>query len=400
MTTPRAGTLVDRFTSPLAILVLAALLRIALLSILGNQTYWADTKEYETTAMQFLTGQGPEGGTPRAPLYPLLMALGFKLGGAGNYQAIRVLQLGLAVLLIHVAGRLAWRVAGPVAQRLTMFALAVSPTATFTAAMLYPTVLYSLILAVITLAAWKLADRPTWRRAALLGTAITLGWLTDQVIVAPVSAVMLWLGFRVRQQGAPLLRGIALSLLVAAALAVPYMQWQRAAYGGKAIFMQKAQYVLYWSRSDSLMSKSRAVRMPEQAGFHPLSAREFVARERELVMTQPAAYAHDVASEFAHFFAPMPDRVQTQNRFNRGPILLLGALYAAPLLGLALLGLFVGRVPLRDRLLAAAVVLATAAFYSLFFTQTRYRIPVEPQLCLLAALGAMRLLPGKRNPPS
>ena len=41
------------------------------------------------------------------------------------------------------------------------------------------------------------------------------------------------------------------------------------------------------------------------------------------------------------------------------------------------------------------IVLATAAFYSLFFTQTRYRIPVEPQITLLAALGALRLIPRK-----
>ena len=39
------------------------------------------------------------------------------------------------------------------------------------------------------------------------------------------------------------------------------------------------------------------------------------------------------------------------------------------------------------------MVLATAAFYSFFFTQTRYRIPVESHLVVLAALGIQRAFP-------
>ena len=37
----------------------------------------------------------------------------------------------------------------------------------------------------------------------------------------------------------------------------------------------------------------------------------------------------------------------------------------------------------------ALVVLATGTFNAFFFSQTRYRIPVEPQLLVLAALGVM-----------
>jgi len=39
------------------------------------------------------------------------------------------------------------------------------------------------------------------------------------------------------------------------------------------------------------------------------------------------------------------------------------------------------------------VVLSTAVFYSFFFTQARYRIPVEPQLITLAALGMASAFP-------
>ena len=400
MTAPLRPSLGDRLTSPIAILAIAALLRMAFLIVLGNHTYWADTHEYEKTAMQFLLGHGPETGTPRAPLYPLLMALGFKLGGVANYQAIRILQLILSVLMIHLTGVLAKRVAGPDVQRLTMVAMAVSPTLVFTANMLYPTVLYSLLLLGVTLLAWRLAERPSLRAAAMLGVGLVLGWLSDQVFIAPAFAVLLWLGGQVRRAGAPLARVLVVTLGVAAALAVPYLRWQQDAYGGKAVFMQKAQYVLHWSRSDSLMASMRHVQLPPDHPYRPLGAREFVEQERTLLQSQPVAYVHDVAFEFLHFFTPMPDRVQTQNRFNRGPVLWLGAAYAAPLMLLALFGALCGRAAVRDRVLLALVVLATAAFYALFFTQTRYRIPVEPQLCLLAALGAARLFPDKWKRPS
>ncbi len=397
MTAVLRPSLGDRLTSPFAILAIAALLRLAFLIVLGNRTYWADTLEYEKAAMQFLLGHGPEGGTPRAPLYPLLMALGFKLGGVANYQAIRIIQLILSLLLIHLTGVLAKRTAGPDVQRLTMVAMSVSPTLVFTSNMLYPTVLYSLLLLSVTLTAWRLVDRPTKMDAALLGAGLTLGWLTDQVFIAPAFAVLLWLGWHVRRVGAPLARAIVLALVVSGSLAVPYLRWQQEAYGGKAVFMQKAQYVLHWSRSDSLMASSRQVQLPPNHAFRPLGAREFVDQESALLRTQPLAYVHDVAFEFLHFFAPMPDRVQTQNRFNRGPVLGLGAAYTGPLLLLALFGALRGRAAVRHRLLFALVVLTTAAFYSLFFSQTRYRIPVEPQICLLAALGVARLLPDKQK---
>lgn len=390
----------DRLTSPAAILVLAATLRLLFMVFLGNRTYWADTLEYEKTAMQFLSGQGPEGGTPRAPLYPLLMASGFRLGGVGNYQMIRVLQIILSIALIHLAGRLAFGFAGAQVQRMTMLALAISPTMVFAANMLYPTALYSALILTLTWSAWQLSQRRSPRNGLILGAAVALGWLTDQVFIAPASGVILCLLFGFRHRTARLVSGLSLALMVAACLAVPYLLWQRAAYGGKAIFMQKAQYVLHWSRSDSLMSSTRAVRMPRGGEFRPLGAGEFMKREWALVRTQPVAYVHDVGFEFAHFFAPLPDRVQTQNRFNRGPILWLGALFTTPLLLLALLGLIHGPAARRDRWLLGCVVFATAAFYALFFTQTRYRIPVEPQISLLAALGFERLVSGKRNPSS
>ena len=105
------------------------------------------------------------------------------------------------------------------------------------------------------------------------------------------------------------------------------------------------------------------------------------------------AYAHDWLWELLHFFRPVADRVQSQNRYTQKFILLVGGMHFVCLLTLALLGAGIGTGRRSARVLLGAIVLATAVFYSFFFTQTRYRIPVEPHLIVLAALGVQRAFP-------
>ena len=94
-----------------------------------------------------------------------------------------------------------------------------------------------------------------------------------------------------------------------------------------------------------------------------------------------------------HFFQPIPDRVTTKNRFNTKVILWVGGVWFSLVLSLSILGFVRGDASWRGRLLLAGVVFATAAFYALFFTQTRYRIPVEPEMVVLGAFGVAYLFP-------
>jgi len=119
----------------------------------------------------------------------------------------------------------------------------------------------------------------------------------------------------------------------------------------------------------------------------------FVAREMGLFLSRPVAFLHDYLFELLHFFKPIADRVTSQNRFNTLPVLLVGAAWFVGLLSLSLVGLIAGAAPLRGRLLLATVVMSTAMFYAFFFTQARYRIPIEPQLVVLAALGIAKAFP-------
>jgi 4-amino-4-deoxy-L-arabinose transferase-like glycosyltransferase len=368
------------------------LLRFVHVVTLGNHYYFGDTLEYEAAALRILHGVGLDKVSPRAPLYPLFMALSFWIGGEGNYLVTRLLKLVLAFLLMVVVSRLAGRLGGRSAATLAAAGIAIAPTIVFVSGLLYPTTLYMTLLAAFTLVAWDLGQRPRGRDGALLGLLFALGWLTDQVFLAPAGAVGLWLVVRLPRLGAPLARSLAVGAIVTAALTLPYVLMLDR-IGGDGVFMRKAQTVLHSARTDPVLAHDRWVHFAPDTPFTPLSPQGFLRREGRLFAHAPLAYLHDWVWEFLHFFRPVPDRVQSENRFTQPVVLYAGGLYFLVLLTLAILGLGFGTGPRDGRALLALVVLATAAFYSFFFTQARYRIPVEPQLIVLAALGMQRAFP-------
>lgn len=378
--------------SPWTWIVIGSLLRLLHVLSLGNRYYFGDTVEYEAAALRLLHGMGFEQASPRAPLYPMFMALSFWIGGESNFYVTRLLKLFLAIGLMVVMTRLALRLGGRTAATLTAFGMAVAPTIVFVSGLLYPTTLYMLLLASFTLVAWRLGESARARDGIGLGLFFALGWLTDQVFLAPAGAIGLWLLWRLREQGAALARALAIAAIVAAAVAMPYMLALQQ-MGTERVFMRKAQTVLHSARTDPVLSRERWVRFAPDAPFEALSPQRFIWREGQLLAHQPISYLHDWAWEFLHFFRPVPDRVQAENRFTQPIVLYAGGLYFLALLTLSILGLGYGAGPRRGRWLLASAVLATAAFYSFFFTQTRYRIPIEPHLIVLAALGVQRAFP-------
>lgn len=378
---------------PATLLALALLVRVAFALSMGNRYYFADTKEYEDTALRLLAGLPPGEHSPRAPLFPAFMAMGFLIGGVKNYVFVRVLQALVSTAIVALAMRLAHRLGGAGAMTVTGVFMAFGPLYVFTSGMLYPVTLYSLMLLGVVKAALRLDDRPGAGAAIVMGTAMLLGWLTDQVMIAPIAAVLAWLAWPTGARLAHRLAFVALATVIFVGGMAAYANTQRHAYGGKAVFMSKAQYVLHYARTDSTLASHRRVRFPAGSVHEPLGASAFVKRELGLLARQPGDYLADVTRELVHFFQPLPDRIQTRNQYNRPGVLWLGVAHFLPVLLLALVGAIASGARPRQRALLVGVVLATAAFYSLFFTQTRYRVPIEPMLVVLAALGFRKLFP-------
>ena len=373
-------------------IVLGLLVRIAHVLTLGNRFYFGDTVEYEQVALRMLHGIHQAGANPRLPGYPLLLALSFWIGGEDNFGVARLIQLMLSVVHMDLVVRLARRLGGAPAAAMAAPVVALAPTLVFIAGLLYPTLLYSIVLMALTLLAWEIAERPTILHGVLFGALVACGLLIDMVIAAPVLAIGIWVLVTGRRHGARVALALAAAVASTLILAGPYFVLQRS-QGHDRVFMAKAQAVLHDARTDAELSRDRWIRFPPDQPFVPLKPGAFIAREFALFRAQPVAFLHDYVLELLHFFKPLVDRVTTKNRFTTLPVLIVGAAWFVALLSLSMVGLIAGSGPLRGRLLLATVVLSTAAFYSFFFTQTRYRIPVEPQLVALAALGMTSAFP-------
>jgi hypothetical protein len=194
-------------------------------------------------------------------------------------------------------------------------------------------------------------------------------------------------------------RAVLLVLLATAATSAPWLIHQKVAFGRAGFHLQKADYVMNIARADTALYGARSVpsnvvitdSAQVQLGSAGGSATGILRRELGFFLASPLAYMTDYAREFLHFFQPLPDRVTSRNRFNQPAVKWLGAIHFGPLLVFAIVGLFVGRMSRGDRALLVVVPLSTALLYAFFFTQTRYRIPVEPHLTLLAAAGLDRI---------
>jgi hypothetical protein len=390
--TPRWQRGLRALISPAGLIIVGLLMRFVHLLTLGNQYFFGDTPEYQQAATRLLHGTSSSAMGPRAPLYPLFMALSFRLGGEGNFVVTRLLQLVFALGLMLLMVRFARRTGGPGAGGVAALGGALAPTLLFVAGLLYPTILYTLLLFAATLLAWELSERPSLARGALLGVLAVLGWLTDMVFLAPLAFIGLWLLACTRTRGRTLAPALVTAGATVVILATPYVAHLRSLKTDR-VFMGKAQAVLHFARTDPALSTHRFIRMAPNTPFVALSPGAFLGRERRLLAERPWAYAHDYAMEYFHFFQPIPDRVSSVNRYNTPVVLLAGGIYFVALLTLAVLGLLCGAGPLRARVLLAGIVMATAAFYAFFFTQARYRIPIEPHLIALAALGVARAFP-------
>lgn len=385
------------------VLGLALLARLALVFLKGQQVHFADTLEYDAAARSILAGHGVGQVIPRAPLYPAFLALGYTVFGLDNYVAIRLLQLLLGVAVVWVTMWLAARLGGRRTSLLAGLAAAVSPTLVYTSSMLYPTALYTLILVSMTAAALQLSRAPGRVAGAALGALMALAWFTDQIVVVPIVAILAWIPLGGPQPFAARARALALAILVALALVIPVARFQERAHGTPPVFLTKAEFVIYLARHDSSAVGGHVMR-DTSTTFTPMTARAFVAREAGLLVHHPGAYLRDYLFEFVHFFDPYPDRILTTNRFTGAGARWLVAAYFILVLPLALIGLVWGSGRARERVLLALIPLATAAVYALFFTQTRYRVPTEPMLLVLAAIGmertARRAAARPAGPPS
>lgn len=206
----------------LALLLVAILVALALVRIAMGWTPLApDDARYLFVGLSILDGQGAvtPSGDPyllRSPVYGVALALGSRLVGGDPIDGARVVAVGVSLLGLLGAVRIAWLAAGPGAAVGAALGLAATPLLW----QLLPSLRIDLPQTAIVVAVLLLAWRPTTRRWAAAGAVLGIAVLVKETALPLLLLPLALLGL----VPAPAVRRLAV-VYVAAAVATAGWWW-------------------------------------------------------------------------------------------------------------------------------------------------------------------------------
>jgi 4-amino-4-deoxy-L-arabinose transferase-like glycosyltransferase len=203
-------------TALLWVLAVGLVIRLAILaSLSGFGTPNVDEQDYVALAKNILQGNGfaREAGQPtsiRPPLFPGLVAATWWVFGTRNLQAVRALQIGLAlgtVCLVYLLGRRAFN---PTIGVLAAAVFWLYPSLVFFNFTILTETLFTFLLVAFVLLTLMLVDRPRPWIAVCCGVALGLAALTRSIlwpvplVLCPLLVLLIRSPMRVRLAAAAL----------------------------------------------------------------------------------------------------------------------------------------------------------------------------------------------------
>jgi 4-amino-4-deoxy-L-arabinose transferase-like glycosyltransferase len=417
------------------VLLFTALTRVSVILALRTDRSDPGAYEHAEIARAIVAHRGflfaffspqPELTSYQAPAIPLLLAGAYKIT-ATDSQAYLLLQLVNVVLALATSAALIW-------LGTTMWRQTVGLAAGFVLA-LYPPLIYmatrvqaanwSVTFFVLAIAAtFAVAQGWTRRRGALLGVVGALGILGEPILAAPLAAAWLLLGWAMVRTPTPERRRrvavLVFALLAALLVLLPWSIRNYQAHG-RLVPVKSTFWYVFWqgnhlqsTGTDKLtLSPELADKLAWRLGFGGLDA------ELEAARQQAQSVDSHLTPEELHELADLPDEMARVDWFKarilstlsehpghylrlcavrlwqllwfdstnpralvlpyRGSWLVLAV---AALLGCAL----ARRDPPRRGVILLAMVLALAGAHVAVIMSSRFRLPLEAALTLVAGL--------------
>ena len=338
------------------------------------------------------------------PLFPALLAIPSKLGltSYGEHRAAGCAMGAATVAVVGLAGR---RLAG---ERLGLIAAALAAVyvpAIGNESVLMSESLYGLTIAATILAAVWLMERPSARRAAVLGAAIGLAALTRAEALA---LLVLLVPFAVRGARGGRIRLAAVAVVATAVVVAPWcirntLEFDRAvgvSTGDGGVLAGANNHDAYygpqkgaWNLGGLAVARSARAERPDDAALSARLRRKGLDYAGDHLGRLVPVAAVRVLRTWSVW--PLePDEKVTYNAFVGGRD--KNAEWAALVMGWAVMALAVaGGIALRRRgvpiaPLVAPLVLVTVVS-ALFFGDVRFREAADVSLVLLAAAALSRL---------
>jgi hypothetical protein len=425
-------------SGPAVILILAAIVvRAVAVIVLQSHTIPHSTFEHGEIAANLLAGRGfavrflgADGPTAQqAPVYPVLVATTFAVGGVGTPHALLIMELGQALLGGLLVACVLW-LAREVAPgqtwlaRLAGLIAALHPTLVYAATHVQVASLSAILLTATLAAAFRVGRTGRDRDALIAGLLLGVLVLTDPILAlaAPGVCWAVVLGRGLRRA----VRPVAVVGLSSALVVTPWVVRNARVYGEFVAIKSTFGYA-FWQGNCALSegtdkvvrpSVERALRL-EQTGRGPRewNAMLWAARHRagyldDLALTaddyrtlarlsEPARSRlllhralDDLRTEPTRYFRLCLRRLRYFLFFDETNPKTRSMLYRASHLALtflAALGLLRADRSVLKRLAPTILTVGLiGAFHTMTIVSARFHIPIEPVLGLWAALSIAR----------
>src|SRR3954453_4084838 len=327
------------------------------------------------------------------PLYPLYLSL-FSLVGLKSWAAHRVASCLLGAATVGAVGILGRRVGGDRVGLVAAGIAAVYPLLWVNDATVLSESLYGPLIALALIAAYRVIDRPTAGRAAVLGAVVALAALTRSEALGLALLLALPVAWRARW------RGLAAAAVAGALVLTPWLVRNWIAFDRPVLISNNSGSLLSGANCDATYH-GRFIGLWRLDCIPPgVTGNE--AEQAATFRTHGGDYARDHASRLAagaavrvlrtwDFYRPVDqaryETFESRNRYVEGA----GVAIYYVLLALAI----AGAVLLRRRrqplwvLLAPAVLVTVASVVG--YGLTRFRLAAEIPIVVLAALTLVEL---------
>ncbi|MDA0746825.1 MAG: glycosyltransferase family 39 protein [bacterium] len=369
------------------VLFLALVLRVGFGLTREGLTASSDERNWDGMARAFLLSGllHPDGGTYRPPLYALMLAGVYEVGGH-NPDLVRLVQAVLGTVTCIFLYGIGRRIGGEATGLVAAGWGAVYPFFVFFSGVLMAETLLVFLTTAALCQALRLISFPTVWNAGLLGVVLGLGVLCKPVLL-PWAILLLWGQWRLADQE---MRSKRIHLVVAlAAIGLVVAPWtvRNALVTGHFVPVSSNFGMNLMIGNGPGATGRYQDEMDYLDVFHRMTASEEDAVEKDQLMARkamgwiagdPLRFLGLVIKKLAWFWAPVvPDESFFRNVvafFSSGPLLVLGLW---------------GVLRLRGRPEAWAVgtlALSLVVVHAFFFAHTRFRLPLDAALMAPAAL--------------
>jgi len=371
-------------------------IRLALALVHGFR--FPDSADYDLLARNILEGKAYEAGgnfASRMPGYPILVAGVYALAGY-SVKAVLVVQALLSGALIGFTYALARRVGTAVAL-LAAGLVAFDPLTVAFSATFLTEMPFTLCLMVALWLCLRLSESPRWPHWVELGLVWGAGVMlrvSALWCIVPLLAWVVWqmpVGAKRQRIAGPFIVLALIALMLAPWLVRNYRMFDSGPFRMTTL-EGISLYEAVYPEADGGPRQDKISLPPEMASLNEAQRNdEWSRRAWTYVREEPLRVAKLAVVKAGRTWSPWFNAGEWKSRVITWGM----AAWYIPVYALAIAGIFWGRMRRQTKMLLMIPVLYFTVLHALFLGSVRYRVPLMPEVCVLAACGASVLRKGE-----